>query len=673
MALNTQDYDRMFNELAAPDMRLVNRSRSVFGDRSIAEFRASIEELDSMISSVRTWNSAARWLSPNWSIARQEREAIGLDGERFAWTRIYVGEVRDGRMASLCQFEPEDEAAAFAYAEERTRESASRLAVTNRASTTANAAFNALQNRDVDGTMAGYSERLEYDDRRRLSGNPITDIDVYRAAVALAMDQYDRFEWRILAVRGDRLALVSTCMSSEAGFESKYLHLFEVDETGLIVYEGRFDEENFDGAYRELEERYYRGEASAFAEAGNMTTDFTIAANQGDYDRIFGELSSPDFHVDNRTRSGFPDRPSAEFRASLDELRGMVTSLRTWSSAVCWLSRNWVVSRLEREALDQEGERFSWTRVVASEVIDGRVASMCAFEPEDEDQAFAYAQEHVQTTASRLAVTNRASERSHAARQAAQDRDVDAMVDCYVESFVYDDRRQLSGNPLGDRRSAAEGILAQYTRFEGHTLAVRGERLCLSWSRWRNDEGFETSYLIVHEVDDSGRFIYEGRFDEDNFNAAYRELERRYCAGEGAEFSNIAMLGAEYLIAINEGAYDRVVDELTAPGMRVENRTLSGFPDRSVTELGASFEELKDMVGPTRSWNSAAHWLSPECGVVRHEREAFGPDGEHYTWTFFVVFEASNDRATHLCQFELDDEAAAFAYAEEQVRQTQQR
>jgi hypothetical protein len=33
-----------------------------------------------------------------------------------------------------------------------------------------------------------------------------------------------------------------------------------------------------------------------------------------------------------------------------------------------------------------------------------------------------------------------------------------------------------------------------------------------------------------------------------------------------------------------------------------------------------------------------------------------------------VVFEASEGRATHLCEFDLDDEAAAFAYAEERVR-----
>jgi ketosteroid isomerase-like protein len=59
------------------------------------------------------------WVSPAWSVARFKREAVGEDGEQYAWTRLMVGEVRDGRLASMCEFELDDEQAAFAYAEER--------------------------------------------------------------------------------------------------------------------------------------------------------------------------------------------------------------------------------------------------------------------------------------------------------------------------------------------------------------------------------------------------------------------------------------------------------------------------------------------------------------------------------------------------------------------------
>ena len=41
------------------------------------------------------------------------------------------------------------------------------------------------------------------------------------------------------------------------------------------------------------------------------------------------------------------------------------------------------------------------------------------------------------------------------------------------------------------------------------------------------------TYLHVHEIGDDGRIDYEGRFDEDDFEGAYRELERRYYARRG--------------------------------------------------------------------------------------------------------------------------------------------
>ena len=42
------------------------------------------------------------------------------------------------------------------------------------------------------------------------------------------------------------------------------------------------------------------------------------------------------------------------------------------------------------------------------------------------------------------------------------------------------------------------------------------------------------------EIGADGRIFYEGRFDEDDFEAAYRELENHYYAGEGAEFTRRA-------------------------------------------------------------------------------------------------------------------------------------
>src|SRR4029077_9478502 len=125
--------------------------------------------LNAMVPSVRTWFGAVCWMSPDWVVTRVDRDAVGQYGEQYRWTRVAVIAVHNGRLASVCQFELEDEAAAFAYAEERMRATSSRLAVTNRASQTAQALHRAMSAADLEATIGCFSDRFVYDDRRRLS------------------------------------------------------------------------------------------------------------------------------------------------------------------------------------------------------------------------------------------------------------------------------------------------------------------------------------------------------------------------------------------------------------------------------------------------------------------------------------------------------------------------
>ena len=67
---------------------------------------------------MRSWFSSLYWVAPTTSIGRLEREGLGHDGEHYAWTRILVNQYREGQLASTCEFDADDEAAALAYAEE---------------------------------------------------------------------------------------------------------------------------------------------------------------------------------------------------------------------------------------------------------------------------------------------------------------------------------------------------------------------------------------------------------------------------------------------------------------------------------------------------------------------------------------------------------------------------
>jgi hypothetical protein len=91
----------------------------------LAVTNRSCETVDALFTAMRTHDvdggltCFSDGLCTTIGVSRNEREAVGQDGEQHQWTRIYVSEVRDGRVASVCQFDLEEEAAAFAYAEER--------------------------------------------------------------------------------------------------------------------------------------------------------------------------------------------------------------------------------------------------------------------------------------------------------------------------------------------------------------------------------------------------------------------------------------------------------------------------------------------------------------------------------------------------------------------------
>ena len=172
-----------------------------------------------------------------------------------------------------------------------------------------------------------------------------------------------------------------------------------------------------------------------------------------------------------------------------------------------------------------------------------RLASACQFELADEDAAFAYAEERVRITANPLAVSNRASELSGSLMRAMQAGEIDVALNHFSDDYVFDDHRRLGGDPIPGKvelRAAAERIVQQFSRFERRVLAVRGERLSLAWSRWSDAAGNETSYLHVYELGDDDVIVRDVRFDEDDFEGAYRELETRYYAGEGAHSRSTA-------------------------------------------------------------------------------------------------------------------------------------
>lgn len=488
-----------------------------------------------------------------------------------------------------------------------------------------------------------------------------------RSATERMLQQYNHFQWRALAVRGNGLVFGWSRWSDASGNASTYLVVGEVDDNGHITYEGRFDEDDFDSAYHELERRYFAGEGAEFAANGDLVTAFIEAMNRPDLDAA-RKSCLPSFRVVSpATTLATEDRSLTEFYNWIARRAEQVPSVRHWMSVNHWLSNTCVISRIEIQALSHMGDEYSWPRLAVAELSGGLLAHIRQFELDDEDTAFAYAEEILARQASRLPSTNQSSDTALAIVVAFQAADVETVVDCYAQGYVFDDRRRLCGGPVRGEaalRAASEGILKQFDTFEFRGLAIRGDRLSMGWTRWSDSAGNETCYLHVMETNDEGRLDYAARFDEDDFEGAYAELERRYYAGEGAAFAENGLASANYVTAVNRGDFAAVFNGLTNADVRVENRSRSAFPDRDADALRTSLEQLTAMVGSVRYWFSSISWVSPTTAVTRMDREAVGKDGEEYEWSRILVMNWRDGKLASLGDFDAGDEDAAFAYAQ---------
>ena len=154
----------------------------------------------------------------------------------------------------------------------------------------------------------------------------------------------------------------------------------------------------------------------------------------------------------------------------------------------------------------------------------------------------------------------------------------------------------------------------------------------------------------------------------DDFWSAYRELERRYYAGEGAPYAVGGRAAADWVITISNGDIEGV-RRASHPDFRWY-ATPSALKDseRTVDDMFRWWQERGRQVSSQRHWVPALVWLSPNCAVSRGEIAAVGPDGEQYDWNLIIVTECRDGLV--LAAREFDNEDSAFAHAESSSRRS---
>lgn len=665
-ALNLNDIGTV-RRLTTPDFRWhAPDSALKVAERTIDDMVAWAAERGRLVASQDSWLPVTRWLSPRCAVALVRITARGHDGEHYDWTIPFVSEFRDGLLASCREFGTEDDA--FRHAEDVVAKETAPPELRNMATAASARSFAASSAGDLDAVQSQYSPRVVSEDRRLLGGDPFTGRGQIRDATVALRSQFSDAQTRTVAVRGDRLQLLWIRFSDDAGNQSSQCHVVEVDHQGLIVHACRFDGEDLEGAYRELETRYYAGEGRPFAANGMVFVAWLEAIQRLDL-AAARSLSQPDFSwTCPPTALTAGTRSLDEFLAWQRQRAEQASSMHCFVPKIHWPSADVMVATGRLVAVNDDDAQYTWDRFYTCEFRDTLVAAVCEFD--DEEAAVAYAAERTDSIEDSLAVRNRVSAASQSFTRALQDRDLEAAVAHFAEGWVMDDHRHFGGDPIRGKqevRAALTRILAQYSHFESHPLAVRGDRLELARSRWWDDDGNVSDTLHVNEVDDDGLMVSDCRFDADDFAGAYAEMDRRYFAGEGAPFAEHEHLVTDYVLAINRGDWNTVFGELMSPDLHVENHCSSGFPDRSADDLRASLTELGEMLSSVRWWYSAVRWVSPSLAVSRMEREGWGRDGGHYTWTRILVSRVRAGRVEAIWEFDSDDQAAAFACAAAQL------
>ncbi len=367
-----------------------------------------------------------------------------------------------------------------------------------------------------------------------------------RKTVQLEMDRDQHLEWihtafemapsrldqEPLATRGNRLVLLRSLIDlSDRDFgpsEIGSLDVLEVDDHGERVMVIRFDPDDLDAAYAELDARYAAGEAAAHPAftAGMQRVLRAVAAR--DWDPLAAAFS-PNAVLEDHRRVGWGTLSRG------DEYAAMARSLVELRSDT--------VLRIDHVlALDQRGALLAgrWIGIEAEGTFEipfvlvvesGRNGLIHGWHNYDPEQLDAARARFAELRTDPLQIPRNAATRFGSRLHEAIDADDwDAVAALCAPTLVFDDRRRAA-LLTGDR----EMYLASL-RFMGKArrvntvLATAGDRLALMHQIFRDASDpptFEAETLSVIEVDPEGRIVASIIFDPDDRRAASIELLER--------------------------------------------------------------------------------------------------------------------------------------------------
>ena len=244
------------------------------------------------------------------------------------------------------------------------------------------------------------------------------------------------------------------------------------------------------------------------------------------------------------------------------------------------------------------------------------------------------------------------------------------MAEILADDFSIDDRRRVvnigirNGRDveIANMRAAAE-IGTKAMTFV--VIATRGKRLALSRirasGRDQRPEAFHTEALGIVEINADNRIVARVAFDLDDIDAAFKELDARYLAGEAAEYAHTWSVIAGAYAAFNR----HELFATTPDWANIDHRRGIGFaPGDMIPYIRASWDVTPDLIINIE----AVHRLSDVGAVVTHATQGTSQEGFDAEWRVISLLTVKGDLINRCERFDEADIDAALARFDELSR-----
>ena len=406
---------------------------------------------------------------------------------------------------------------------------------------------------DWDAMAAVLADDVSIDDRRR-----VVNAGLRRGRQAVIEDLRVGAEIGLthiiaspLAIRGERLTLRHIRywggdQRPEAGV-IELVQIVEIDPDERISALVLFEVNDYAAAVAELDARYVEGEAADHA--AHMVGD------RGGLRCAQPTTASRDAGL-RVSSTGGECIGAGDMRAFFRAAWELTPDLMTFIESVHRLSDLGAVVSQVAQGTSDDGFYAEWRVVNVFTVDDGLLSRCEVFDETDLDSAIARFEELNRSTPQ---LQNAASRMMMRFQEVFRARDWNGMAEIFAEDICLDDRRPVVGVELfgrdatiaNMRASAETGVM----NVRSTAIATRGSRIALHRvlinGKDERPEAYRTEALVIGEVDAQNRTTAFVMFDLDNIDAAFKELDARYVAGEAAAHAHTWSVIAEGYATLN--------------------------------------------------------------------------------------------------------------------------